>query len=302
MENIYSVVENLLGHDYITVPIEHIDKNGGHGNTLSVKIVLPTWCQANCEFCFNKVNKDLQVHNLEEFKKNLDNSLHIIQNSMTDRKITLDITGNEPTFNPVFLKEVLDIISKYKTDIVDKIVITSNGYHLLDFENLYPIDIVNISLHHYDFQKRKDIFRTSLIPNDDELKILCQRFNTTAIAVCDETDIDFEKFIYNFTEYAKNIGFKNVRIRTNYLTDGTIFYNSFKNVHIDSHVGLDKKILDINGFNVNLYRGIKELTSCVIGPEIVIDDNGLIYLDYYKKYQLSGDDIRVFNNCIFVKK
>ena len=61
---------------------------------------------------------------------------------------------------------------------------------------------------------------------------------------------------------------------------------------------MDKKTLTINGFNVNLYRGVKDLTECVIGSEIVIDDDGLIYLDYNKRYKINN--LEDFDKNIYV--
>lgn len=293
-----NLVEKIFGKDnYVTIPIDKIDTSLGHGNTLSVKIVIPTTCQANCNFCFNKYTKETQKRNFDEFLYNLKESLNIIKKSLNNRKITIDITGGEPTFTNK-LNELLEVLKSFKSEkIVDKIVLTTNGFKLLYFDTLDPVDIVNISLHDYRYQNRQSIFKTKYIPNNEDLKKICKRFNTTAVAVCEDTD-DFENFIINFANFSQATGFKNARIRTNYLTNGDIFYKLFTDSEIIHCSGLDKKILTINGFNVNLYRGVKDLTECVIGSEIVIDDDGFIYLDYNKRYKINN--LEDFNNNIYV--
>lgn len=296
-------VESLWGEDKVmTIPVNTIDKSKGHGDTLSVKIVIPTFCQANCEFCFNKHTWTTQQHDFGRFLSNLRRSLYIIKESLTDRKITIDITGNEPTFTPK-LSDVLDVLKSFKSEsLVDKVVLTTNGFNLLEFDDLDPVDIVNISVHDCRFEKRKKIFRTRVIPTNADLESMCDRFNTTAVAVCCDDYEDFEDFVLDFADFARLTGFRNARIRTDYLGEGGIFYDAFKDAEIISAPGLDKKLLNINGFGVDLYRGIKDLTSCIIGAEVVIDDDGCLYLDYNKRYPIGAEHIREFNDNIFVKK
>lgn len=96
--------ESLWGEgNVMTIPVNTIDKSKGHGDTLSVKIVIPTFCQANCEFCFNKHKWATKQYNFGRFLSNLRRSLYVIKESLTDRKITIDITGNEPTLHQNYL-------------------------------------------------------------------------------------------------------------------------------------------------------------------------------------------------------
>lgn len=293
-------VKELFGADnYVVIPIDKIDTTLGHGNTLSVKIVVPTTCQANCDFCFNNYTTETQKKNFDKFLYNLKGSLEVIKKSLNNRKITIDITGGEPTFTNR-LYELLEILKPFKSErILDRIVLTTNGFKLLCYNTLDPVDIVNVSIHDYRYPNRQSIFKTRLIPNDEDLKKICKRFNTTAVAVCEKDD-DFENFIINFANFSKATGFKNARIRTNYLTDGDVFYKSFVGYEIIHCSGLDKKLLTIDGFSVNLYRGVKDLTECVIGSEIVIDDDGLMYLDYNKRYMIDSDCLKDFDENIYV--
>lgn len=293
--------KKLFGENYLTIPVSSVNEENAHGNALSVKIVLPTWCQANCSFCFNKLNKAKQTHSVYWFLTNLRDSLNILKKSLPTRKITLDLTGNEPTFDPGLLKDVLSMIEGFDFDMVSKVVLTTNGYNLSKFDSLAPVDIVNISLHHFDFEERKKIFKTANIPNDEELAELCKRFNVTAVAVFDETREDLESFTKKFAAWAKGIGFKNARIRTNYLSKGSVFFDAFKEVGFEEYPGLCTKEVTIDGFNVKLYRGIEDLTTCIFGTEVVIDDDGKIYLDYYKRYPLISTEIKEFDSNMYVK-
>lgn len=292
--------EKLFGKDYITFPVKYIGEHG-HGDTLSVKIVLPVRCQANCSFCFNKVNRDTQMHDVPLFFENLEKSLKLLKENLPTRKITLDITGNEPTYSLLILRRLLNTLEEFKDDMVDKIVLTTNGFRLGQMIDLGPVDIVNISLHDYRFVKRLNIFHSSNIPSDLELQQLCGKYNTTAVAVCDESCTDLEEFVSKFASWAQEMGFKNARIRTDYLSKGSIFYNSFKDSEIEECPGLDKKELVLNGFNVKLYRGIKDLTSCIMGTEVIIDDDGKLYLDYYKRYPIGAEELKAFDSNIYVK-
>ena len=69
------------------------------------------------------------------------------------------------------------------------------------------IDIVNISVHHYDYDVRKQIFGTPLIPNDVELKDIIKTLKEdgitcTAVAVLYQDVGDFKEFYNNFMIWA----------------------------------------------------------------------------------------------------
>ena len=89
-------------------------------------------------------------------------------------------------------------------------------------------------------------------------------------------------------------------IDINEISDGKLY-------DIDDEVvyhqrGLDSKYFDIDGYNVSIYRGVPELIDYVIGVELVIDDDGNIYLDYNKNIPMTSKDIKLFNDNIYVIK
>lgn len=321
-ENFLDSAENFikkeLKRDFRTVKIDN-DFNIGHGHTLSVKIVMPCYCQANCPFCFNKQTSETQVHDFDSFYKNLDETLNILFTSIHNRKISLDITGNEPTFNVNEFKRVLCLLKKYRDEygcFIDKIVLTTNGYHLLECidEIGLVVDIVNISVHHYDYEKRRsEIFRTKYVPSNDDLKNLNQKLHdrgikTTSIGVIYEPIdeyLDYVIYLLKFADFSKEVGFDNTRIRLDF-TDETgamdkIFDYSFTEEIVQKQAGLFTKIINRFGYEIRIYKGVKDLVDYVIGVEMVIDDDGKLYLDYNKRFPLNNREFWYdFNYNIFV--
>lgn len=297
-------IMNELGRGFESVKINN-DFNVGHGHTLSVKIVMPCYCQANCPFCFNKQTSETQVHYFDAFYDNLEKSLGLLFTTIYNRKISLDITGNEPTFNPNEFRKVLGLLRLYKDmyyDCIDKIVLTTNGYRLEEcIDSLFGVvDIVNISVHHYDYETRRSkIFRTKYVPSNEDLKLINNRLHkngikTTSIAVIYEpidSYIDYVFYLANFANFSKEAGFDNTRIRLDF-TDDTgamekIFDYELANEIVQKQSGLFTKIINKDGYEIRIYKGVKDLVDYVIGVEMVIDDDGNLYLDYNKRYPLA---------------
>ena len=320
LDSAENFIKNELHKEYMPVKIDN-DFKVGHGHTLSVKIVMPCYCQANCPFCFNKQTSETQVHDFNSFYENLDKSLELLFGTINNRRISLDITGNEPTFNVKEFNKVLCLLKKYKdkyANSIDKIVLTTNGYHLLDCidEISMVIDIVNISIHHYDYEtRRSSIFRTKYIPSNEDLKIINQKLhahgiNTTSIGVIYEPIdeyLDYALYLFKFSDFSKEVGFDNTRIRLDF-TDETgamtkIFNYGFTEEIVQKQSGLFTKIINRNGFEIRIYKGVKDLVDYVIGVEMVIDDDGKLYLDYNKRFPLENREYWYdFNYNIFPLK
>ena len=289
--------------------------NDGHGHTLSVKIVVPCYCQAHCPFCFNNQTINTQQHNWDGFITNIYNSLKILFNNIDNRHISLDITGNEPTFNIQQFKSLMDLLCIFKRDYghkIDKIVLTTNGFHLYECIPYMRsvVDIVNISLHHYDYKTRQDIFKTKYIPSNNDLKIIIQNLNDIGISVTSVaviyTNVNMIDFVNNFASFSKEIGFKDARIRVNFTTNNpfirNLFYTKFENEEVCEQKGLATKYLMIDNYNVNIYLGVTDLIDYVVGVEMVIDDDGMLYVDYNKRYPVDVDYLNDFNKHIFVNE
>lgn len=303
-----NIIENIIGkrEEYVTINPGNFDK--GHGGTLSVKIVLPCYCQAHCSFCFNNNTINTSKHDYEEFFKNLSRSLDMIFQSSINRKISLDITGNEPTFDIEIFSRLMQILKKYKSKI-SKIVLTTNGFHLeecvQDMEGV--VDIVNISVHHYDYLERLNIFKTIHIPDDEKLKRVIKdldkhNITATSVAVLYQKLDNFNEFYDKFKKWSIKLGFKDARLRSNFCATNNFVDDILKVEDQDNKIErqdalITKIVVDKETqFKTYILIGVPDLTEYVIGPELVIDDDGLCYVDYNKRYKVDKNNIKYFNN------
>ena len=302
-----NIVKELIWVDHKYIKINPCDHKEGHGSGLSVKIVLPCYCQAHCPFCFNNLTICTQKHNYEEFFSSLSHSLDLIFNNINNRPISLDITGNEPTFDVTVFSRLMDVLCKYK-DKAQKIVLTTNGFRLKAclkyMKNV--VDIVNISVHHYNYEIRKQIFWTLLIPDDNDLKSIVKilkddGITCTAVAVLYQNIENFKEFYDNFMSWAVDLGFKDIRMRSNFCANDKfiddIIDTKFEVDDISVLNGLTTKIITNKntGFETYILKGVKDLTDYVIWAELVVDDDGKCYIDYNKRYPVNDSNIIFFN-------
>lgn len=308
------MIESFLENKkFNTVQIDN-DCKAGHGHILSVKLVMPTFCQAHCEFCFNKLTTNTQQHNWNLFINNMLNSLELLLSNLNNRKISIDITGNEPTFNVMQFAELMTYLKQFKIKYaskIDKIVLTSNGFHLYECINdmIDVIDIVNISLHNASYKIRQELFKTKYIPSDNDLIIINDKLHSnniksTSVAVFNK-ECNFKYIVENFVKFSKEKRFDNTRIRIDFTAVNDNVRKMFDVKFTDNEVvynqkGLDSKYFNINNFDVSIYRGVPELIDYVIGVELVIDDDGKIYLDYNKNFLIEKSDIDLFDKNIYV--
>lgn len=308
-----NIAKKLIGveKEYIEVSPKEFTK--GHGGSLSVKVVLPCYCQAHCPFCFNKETISTQEHKYDKFLDNLPRSLDLIVNNIIDRPITLDITGNEPTFNIDLFSKFMKIIKKYKNKF-SKIVLTTNGFHLEECleDMIGVIDIINISVHHYDYMIRQSIFKTKYIPSDEDLKriigkLKINNINCTSVVVLYKKFENFKDFYNKFMEWSINLGFKDTRMRSNFCSS-TEFVDEIFNTKMDNETtnkvaALTTKIIKDKKtkFVTYILKGVPDLTKYVLGAELVIDDDGTCYIDYNKRYMVDDLNIKYFNNLYIFK-
>lgn len=308
-----NIVEKLTGEKRQYITLRPRDLKRGHGGSLSVKIVLPCYCQAKCPFCFNKQTINTQSHDYNEFFSNLNHTLDMIFKNIKEREITLDITGNEPTFDIEVFKKLMDILKKYKSK-TKKIVLTTNGFKLKKciINMIRIVDIVNISVHHYNFEKRKKIFGTSQIPSDEQLKEIVQilkekGITSTAVTVLYKKIDNFKLYYEKFKNWAIDIGFKDVRMRSNFCKKEVFFNEIIENKMGDEKLdiveGLTTKIIfdRKNNFKTYIFKGVLDLTKYNIGAELVIDDDGKCYVDYSKRYMVDKNTIDYFNKFYVLK-
>ena len=234
--------------------------------------------------------------------------------------ISLDISGNEPTFNPDLLRKVLRRLKNSKwLDKINRVTLTTNGYKLNEVLDslIGVVNYVNISIHHYNLDARREIFNTWRIPTDEELtslivQLLDRNITTSAVSVVYKEIENFPIFVENFVEWAKKIGFESVRFRGDCATDK--FAPTF-NKYIEEVKATDKykiiqeentndshwlRLVDKDGFFFFMLQGVASTYEYSRGIEYIINDDGNAYLDYYKEKKVVDNDLP--DGVIFDKK
>jgi organic radical activating enzyme len=179
-------------------------------------IVLPGPCNANCGFCFWERSKNELP--FPQYMARLDEVL----SSLPDQFHQISITGGEPTISP-YLSYTLKTLSKYR-DKFNKIVLTTNGYNLVDcmegpdWEDLNVIDYLNISKHSFyenDDAKCFNIKSPILIEHD--LLEITTFFNQNGIKVNANCvlagQFDDELLIKDYIQSCKDVGMSSVCFR-----------------------------------------------------------------------------------------
>jgi len=294
--------------------LERYDVRKDYNNVVSIKLVMPVPCQAGCRFCFNRWDgrNERQVFFPEEFEKRYLTSLgDIVSELYGKHPISLDITGGEPTFNIGLLTRTLNGLKQSRwLDKINRVVLTTNGYQLDGVLKVLRgvVNYVNISTHHYDYEKRQKIFGTTHTPDDDELRTLVMKLlrygiRTSTVAVIDEPVDDFQKFLHDYLEWAKWIGFESVRFRgdcstdrfaqtfNKYIDETAKHYRVIQEEHTpDSHWC---RLVDSRGYFFFMLQGVSDTYEHSRGVEYIIADDGHPYLDYAKRHSFYDNELPV---------
>lgn len=287
-----------------------------YNNVVTLKLFIPSSCNANCSFCYmNDYEKNPHVDKQQFLNNFLDSITKLIVKMNGALPISLDITGNEPTFDVELLRAVLNKLRNYKyKDQLCRITLTTNGFNLDKvIDDFYGvIDYVNISVHDYSFIERKEIFGCKPLMCNDYSNIVLRLNNlgipASAVSVIHKDIEDFDYFMSKFIGYCKTIGFTSLRFRND------VFWKDSK---FDEYmqIGLDKygviqfedtsdsrwcRLSDDEGFFVFFLKGVVDTSEVTKGIEYVINDDGLIYTDFYKLVLL--DDYQFPVNLIFDRK
>ncbi len=249
-------------------------------------IVLPTQCNAKCEFCFWKPEPMSDIY----FK-----NLNLILETLPENFRQISITGGEPTLN---LPVLSNLIRSLKRDRWSRIVLTTNGTFLSPLIPMLRdrIDHINISRHHYEDLKNWDIFGTKAVPNTRDLENLIYHTNKEGIDVClncvlleDNTDPSFTE---NFIKFAKSVGASKVSFRKDDRLDNLdptmheMLYDNWKVVGEGSCPVCRSKTQLINGVYVSWKAAMAE-PSNMLGElyELIYHPNGRLTTDWKGKYE-----------------
>lgn len=166
-------------------------------NNPNFSIIVPSGCNAQCDFCFWK--EDLgSVHGLEYLRK-LNETLQALPAEFNQ----CSITGGEPTMSNM-LREILMLVRLR----FDKVVLTSNAYQLDPWMFQY-IDHLNISRHHFEDGENEEIFRTNTVPPSDVILSICDSANEMGVDVTINTVLserfDNRDFIHDMVQFTKDV-------------------------------------------------------------------------------------------------
>ena len=275
-----------------------------YNKVITIKLVIPGSCNANCSFCYMKDYKSIMKQDKEEFLNNyLTSLLYIIEKIGESNPISLDITGNEPTMDVTLLKRVLTDLKKINIkEKLSRITITTNGYHLKELIEYFEgiIDYVNISIHDYRVENRKDIMKYTLYDEDyknlvSDLKKI--NITSSAISVIHKPILDFSNWRDNFIEWCKDKGFISLRFRCNVFWNNTELFDQYmdetiKNkdfsvlVHENTPDSHWCRLRRYDKFRVFFLHGVLDTSINTKGIEYVIADDGYCYCDFYKRTKI----------------
>lgn len=278
---------------------EHYTVRNPWYSLLSVKLVLPRYCQANCEFCYNR-HKDYGNQTLPYDIIDVDammNTLYQIERLAQGRPISIEITGGEPTFHPSVLKTLLNGLAKCGFNKrAKRITLTTNGYQasrcLVDMCGV--VKYMNISLHSTDYRERTEIFGTASVPNNDDLVNIVNMayangIDTSSVFVVDDFDMTVNEFD-RINQWSSDIGFVSTRWRSNVFKKSSASVKSFlEKLSDDSRYEIDVyeeskdsaySIVTRNHSNLAyLLEGVEDSTETSLGVSVLIRSDGKAFHD-----------------------
>lgn len=281
--------------------IERINYN----HTISIKLVIPGACNAKCSFCYMNDYGDKTVDEKENFSQNYLQSLNnVISRIGNKNPVSLDITGNEPTFDAEFFKNVLmQLKEDHIKEKVQRVTLTTNGFHL---KEIIPylggvVDYVNISVHDYRLEERKSIMGFKTFTDEEYSKLIRDlndiNITVSAVAVVHKEIKNFHEWFDKFTDWCKKIGFISLRIRCDVFWNQKEMFDNYMKYglnHKDYTVIAHENTTDshwcrlrrYDKFRVFFLKPVRDTSILTKGIEYVISDDGACYCDFYKNTKL----------------
>lgn len=274
-----------------------------YNNGVTIKLIIPGDCNANCHFCYNKHCTKMETATATSKEEWLDSFLipleQIVMNIDEKQAVSIDITGNEPTLDANFFIKVMHKLRSFclRNKII-RITCTTNGVNLKKVAPYMKgvVNYVNISVHDYRQEKRSSIFGT-YHPTDEEYRervqaLLDNSIHSSAIAVIDREIEDFSTFRDEFIKWAEDIGFVSLRFRHNVYNDDSLFLNYMSEAisHEQFFTIQRDNVSDSNwcqlstksGFFVYFLEGVIDTYKVSPGIEFIVHDDGKLYADFDK--------------------
>lgn len=259
-------------------------------------IVMPGGCNAECPFCFNNNKTKPKSCSEIKFIIGLWERLRLLSKQFYQ----ISITGNEPMLSP-YINGVMEVCKEAKNEYTN-ILLTTNGTNLLKNPQriIDGVHHINISRHHYDEKKNKDIFRGTYNITNAELTEIIDVYSRQGIDVslnCVINNNTTQDFINFYIDFAKIIGANAVRFRKE---NGVIKPTPVESLFAENYPILWHGSCPVCRTDLRIIRGMKTYwKSSVLEPsehitdtiyELVYDVDGKTYLDWNMKKPLADDN------------
>ena len=168
--------------------------------TLRLYVKLTDRCIANCGFCANRGNCDYGKVDIEKL-------MYVINYLYDNRMLSsISFTGGEPLLEPDQLFKIIDKIYEINPRI--EVQISTSGYNLKEISNYDQrdkLESIHISHHHYDEEKNREIFGSSLVATGDDIMYLQDKLLDKKII--NINTLLLKGYIDNLEEIKKNLDY-----------------------------------------------------------------------------------------------
>lgn len=273
-----------------------------YNHVITVKLIIPSGCNAHCVFCYMNDPKMQMEYDKQAFLNNLIPSLdEILYTIGNHNPVSIDITGNEPTYDVDLLRKVLQKLRDFEiSKKVCRVTMTTNGLNLLQVvpDLAGVVNYVNISVHDFRHPERIKIMGWSGLSDAQYLlrvnALAKHGITASAISVLYQPIPNFKMWRDQFIAWCEEIGFIGLRFRCDAFLQDKSFFEQYMQESMDDaqfEVLVHEQTPDshwcrlrrFDRFRVFFLEGVLDTSEHTKGIEYVIADDGKLYADFYKR-------------------
>lgn len=215
-------------------------------------------CSAACRFCSEHLIRNKKAMVCREVNEEYSKKLRGILNDLKELEIFLSLSGKEPTESLDFVEGILKCVKDFELfggRITEKVMysnlsgLVENMEQMQRLIEIYHIDRIECSRHHYDEDKNQSIVRFKNSPikknevYEDVVRSLLQLIDVKMVCVVQKGGIEEAGQLKNYLNWAKSMGISQVVFRELALFDDTVERNVTADYIVDHRVEL-KYFLD----------------------------------------------------------
>lgn len=255
-------------------------------------VIVPGPCNAACPFCFWKERNGTTTK--KDYLKSLTDTLGMLPQEFRQ----CSITGGEPTASN-YLEDILPLVrSRF-----GKVVLSSNGFGVLDTQNWLfdSINHLNISRHHWQDKTNYNKFGTTSVPSTKGLKTICEVANEKGVDVTLNCVLPADFADLNWIElyliHAKDVGANAVCFRKEHGTLDDLPVEALlreKVIQTGGCPACRSKTRLMKGMTVTWRYGVLEPSKVMPKDEVyelVFQQDGSLTADWGGKVKISKRDI-----------